>query len=497
MEAVLLSVASGGWSHQKTRVRRHANQVSFASYHLVNSDRRAPHSDEVTMKVTVIGGAGYVGLVTAVGLAQIGHSVVGVDINTQVVDQLSAGKSSIHEEGLDGILRAVIASGHLRFTTEIAEGVSQADVVFVAVGTPPHVDGSPDLTALRSVTSNLAKTISPGAVVAIKSTIPVGAVSEMQAAFDAFGAVNIEIVSNPEFLSEGSAIRDFFHPNRIVVGTTSERARKVMRELYACFLVGGSQIQVGIEIARDIPLIETTAQSAQIIKYAANAFLATRVSFINEIAGICEQLGADITDVVEGLRMDPRIGSGYLSPGIGFGGPCLEKDLQALSYSAAIHGYQANFLDSTLRRNDEQINYVVNRAIELCGGSVSGKRVAVFGLAFKPGTNDVRTSLSVRIIDRLLNLGASVAMHDPVAIEEAHALLPGADAMLDPYAAAYNAHIIMLLTDWPEYLSLDWPFIASKLQSKVLFDGRNAIDPSVCAAAGINYHGVGRTLVPS
>lgn len=446
------------------------------------------------MKVTVIGGAGYVGLVTAVGLARIGHNVVGVDINTQVVEQLSAGKSSIHEDGLDEILEAMIASTRLRFTTEIDDGVSQAEIVFVAVGTPPHVDGSPDLTALRSVTANLARTIPPGAVVVIKSTIPVGAVSEMQATFDALGAVDIAIVSNPEFLSEGSAIRDFFHPNRIVVGTTSERARKVMRELYACFLEGGSQIQVGLDIARDIPLIETTAESAQIIKYAANAFLATRVSFINEIAGICEQLGADITDVAAGLRMDPRIGSGYLSPGIGFGGPCLEKDLQALSYSAAIHGYQANFLDSTLRRNDEQVNYVVNRAIELCGGSVSGKRIAALGLAFKPGTNDVRTSLSVRIIDRLLNLGASVAMHDPVANEEAQVLLPGADAMPDPYAAAHDADIVMLLTDWPEYLTLDWPLLASKLRSKVLFDGRNAIDPGVCTAAGISYHGVGRTL---
>ena len=449
------------------------------------------------MKVTVIGGAGYVGLVTAVGLAQIGHSVVGVDINAQVVEQLSAGNSSIHEDGLDESLKAMIASARLRFTTEIAEGVSQAEVVFVAVGTPPHLDGSPDLTALRSVTANLARTVSPGTVVAIKSTIPVGAVSEMQAAFDAFGAVNIEIVSNPEFLSEGSAIRDFFHPSRIVIGTTSGRARKVMRELYACFLVGGSQIQVGLDIARDIPLIETTAQSAQIIKYAANAFLATRVSFINEIAGICEQLGADIIDVAEGLRMDPRIGSGYLSPGIGFGGPCLEKDLQALSYSAAIHGYQANFLDAALRRNDEQINYVVNRAIELCGGSVSGKRVAVLGLAFKPGTNDVRTSLSVRIIDRLLNLGASVAMHDPVAIEEARLLLPGGDAMPDPYAAAHNADIVMLLTDWPEYLTIDWQLLASKLRFKVLFDGRNAIDPAVCTAAGISYHGVGRAVEQS
>jgi UDPglucose 6-dehydrogenase len=195
--------------------------------------------------------------------------------------------------------------------------------------------------------------------------------------------------------------------------------------------------------------------------------------------------------------MDPRIGRGYLSPGIGFGGPCLEKDLQALSYSAAIHGYQANFLKATLRRNDDQINHVVNRAISLCGGSVSGKRVAVLGLAFKPGTNDVRTSLSVRIIDRLQNLGASVAMHDPVAMEEAKVLLPGVEAVPTPYEAADNADLVMLLTDWPEYLALDWSRMSANLRSKVVFDGRNALDAKACIAAGLRYHSVGRAPVES
>jgi UDPglucose 6-dehydrogenase len=444
------------------------------------------------MKVTVIGGAGYVGLVTAVGLARLGHDVVGVDINQQVVDLLSTGKSPIHENGLEEVLATGLADGRLRFTTDMATGVAQAQVVFVAVGTPPHVDGSPDLTALRSVTANLAKTVAPGTVVAIKSTIPVGAVSEMQETFNTLGASEIEIVSNPEFLSEGSAIKDFFHPSRIVIGATSPRARSVMRDLYAPFLEGNAALQPDVEISRNVPLVETSAESAQIIKYAANAFLATRVSFINEIAGICERLGADVTDVVAGLTMDPRIGSGYLSPGIGFGGPCLEKDLQALSYSAAIHGYQANFLEATLRRNDDQINHIVNRAIALCGGSVSGKRVAVLGLAFKPGTNDVRTSLSVRIIDRLQNLGATVIMHDPVAMDEAQILLPGVATAPTPYAAADDADLVMLLTDWPEYLALDWSRMSSNLRSKVVFDGRNALDPDACIAAGLRYHGVGR-----
>lgn len=447
------------------------------------------------MKVTVIGGAGYVGLVTAVGLARLGHDVIGVDINQQVVDQLTQGTSPVHEEGLDRELTRALADGKLRFTTQIAGAVEGSKVVFVAVGTPPHVDGSPDLSALRAVAADLASAVDQGTVVAIKSTVPVGAVSEMQTTFESLGAKDVEIVSNPEFLSEGSAVRDFFHPSRIVVGSTSGHARAAMRELYALFLSEDDPTPDGISITRNVPLVETSAESAQIIKYAANAFLATRVSFVNEIAAICEQLGADITEVVEGLSMDPRIGRGYLSPGIGFGGPCLEKDLQALNYSAAIHGYQANFLEATLRRNDDQINHVVNRAIELCGGSVSSKRIAVLGLAFKPGTNDVRTSLSVRIIDRLQNLGATVVMHDPVAIEEAKKLLPGVATADTAYAASEDADVVMLLTDWPEYSALDWAKVADQLRSKVVFDGRNALDPAVCIAAGLQYHGVGRAIL--
>jgi UDPglucose 6-dehydrogenase len=244
-------------------------------------------------------------------------------------------------------------------------------------------------------------------------------------------------------------------------------------------------------MGRNVAYIETGIEEAQIIKYASNAFLATRISFVNEVASICEHLGADVLEVTKGLGMDPRIGRHYLSPGIGFGGPCLEKDLKALTFSAAIRGYRASFLDAALQRNDEQINHVVNQVLALCSGSVSGKRIAALGLAFKAGTNDVRTSLSVRIIDRLLNLGADVVMHDPVANREASELLPGARTAETPYEAADGADILLLLTDWPEYKRLDWLRIAASLGGKVVFDGRNALDPTLCTKAGLRYKGIG------
>jgi UDPglucose 6-dehydrogenase len=444
------------------------------------------------MKITIIGGGGYVGLITAVGFARLGHDVVAVDINEKAVASLSAGTSPIHEAGLDVALKAALADGKVRFTTSTDDGVPGAQLVFVTVGTPPHPDGSPDLSALRAVTADLSRTLDANTVVAIKSTVPVGSLGEMQSTFETHSFSGVELVANPEFLSEGSALRDFDHPSRIVVGATSERARALMRELYAPFIEGGEQLNPDMDISRSVPYVETGIEDAQIIKYASNAFLATRISFVNEIAAICEQLGADVRNVTEGLGMDPRIGSGYLSPGIGFGGPCLEKDLQALTYSAALAGYHANFLEATLRRNEDQVTLVANRARTLLGDNLSGKRIAVLGLAFKAGTNDVRTSLSVRIIDRLLNLGVSVVGHDPVAIDEARSLLPSIDYADSAYAAAQDADLIMLLTDWPEYAQLDWSRMAAAARGRVVFDGRNTLDPSTCTDAGLDYHGIGR-----
>jgi UDPglucose 6-dehydrogenase len=443
------------------------------------------------MRITVIGGAGYVGLITAVGFAQLGNDVVAVDINQEAVNLLSAGRPIIHEEGLETALNAVISAGTIRFTTDLVDSVRGARVIFVAVGTPPHEDGSPNVTALREVAKNLAATVESGTIVAIKSTVPIGTVSEIEETLAFHGASDIEVIFNPEFLSEGTALKDFFHPNRIILSASSPRAAATMRELYAPFLSGGGHLHPEIDMKRDVLLVETGIENAQIIKYASNAFLATRISFVNEIASICEHLGADVSMVMKGLGMDPRIGSTYLSPGIGFGGPCLEKDLQALTFSAAIHGYKANFLEAALRRNDDQVNHIIDRARTLCGGSLSGRRIAALGLAFKPGTNDVRSSLSVRIIDRLLNLGAQVAMHDPVAIAEATTLLPAAEPAATPYAAASGADLLLVLTDWPEYKNLDWAQIATVLRGTAIFDGRNSLNPVVITAAGLTYNGVG------
>lgn len=444
------------------------------------------------MKLAVIGGAGYVGLITAVGFARLGNDVVAADVNQSVVDKLKDGVSPIHEEGLTDALAQAIAAGRIRFTTNIAEGVADAEVVFIAVGTPPHEDGSPDLSALRQVALALANLVAPGTVVAIKSTVPVGTVSEMQEAFRSMNNDHAEIVCNPEFLSEGTALHDFYRPSRIVVGVNAAPAARVMRQLYLPFIESGpEEIVEGVRINRSVPYVETGIEEAQIIKYASNAYLAARVSFVNEIASICEHLGADIRDVTHGLGMDPRIGKAYLAPGIGFGGPCLEKDLKALTFSAAIHGYRASFLEAALQRNDEQINHVVNGVLAMCSGGVSGKRIAALGLAFKAGTNDVRTSLSLRIIDRLLNLGAEVAIHDPVAMREASGLLPLARPAIDAYDAAAGADLLLLLTDWPEYKALDWPRIAGLLKSKQVFDGRNALDAGAVAAAGLGYRGIG------
>ena len=443
------------------------------------------------MRITVIGGAGYVGLITAVGFAQLGNDVVAVDINQEAVNLLATGRPIIHEEGLETALNAVISAGTIRFTTDLVDSVRGARVIFVAVGTPPHEDGSPNVTALREVAKNLAATVESGTIVAIKSTVPIGTVSEIEETLAFHGASDIEVIFNPEFLSEGTALKDFFHPNRIILSASSPRAAATMRELYAPFLSGGGHLHPEIDMKRDVLLVETGIENAQIIKYASNAFLATRISFVNEIASICEHLGADVSMVMKGLGMDPRIGSTYLSPGIGFGGPCLEKDLQALTFSAAIHGYKANFLEAALRRNDDQVNHIIDRARTLCGGSLSGRRIAALGLAFKPGTNDVRSSLSVRIIDRLLNLGAQVAMHDPVAIAEATTLLPAAEPAATPYAAASGADLLLVLTDWPEYKNLDWAQIATVLRGTAIFDGRNSLNPVVITAAGLTYNGVG------
>ena len=446
------------------------------------------------MKLAVVGGCGYVGLITSVGFAQLGHDVSAVDVDEAKVAELSRGKSPIYEDGLEGALGECLAGGRLRFTTDIESATRGADVVFVAVGSPSLMDGGTDMSQVRAVAHLLAEVLDQYTVIVIKSTVPAGTIEMVQQILSEHGAEgpHADVVANPEFLREGAGLRDFFFPARIVVGTDSEQARVVMRQLYASFIAGTSGAENAVEMAHAVPYLETTAVTAQMIKYASNAFLATRVSFINEVAGICEQVGADIADVVQGLGHDKRIGWDYFQAGIGFGGPCLEKDLRALIHFSGQQGYQPSFMRAVIDRNDFQVQHMVARAAEVLGSQIAGKAITVLGLAFKPGTNDVRTSLSIRIMQQLRDLGADIAAHDPIAIEEARALMPQVRYETDVYDAAEGADLVMVLTDWPEYAGLDFERLGVRMRQRRLLDGRNLLDAGEVAGHGFIYRGVGR-----
>ena len=446
------------------------------------------------MRLTIIGGCGYVGLITGLGFAELGHDVTAVDVDQAKVNECSDGRPLIFEEGLEEALRRSLDSARVRFTTDLASGLRGADVVFVAVGSPARRDGTADLSQIEAVARDFAQARGRGGVIAIKSTVPVGAVDLIRRALrdDDCGEEDLDLVVNPEFLQEGRGFHDFFHPSRIIIGGGSERARSLMRRLYAPF-TGPRKTRAGLpDMAHGVPLIETTIAEAQMIKYAANAFLATRISFINEIATVCEHVGADVARVIEGLGYDPRIGSSYLQPGVGFGGPCLEKDLRALIESSRQHEYEPPFLEAVLDRNERQIRDVVEKAERLVDGNVVGKLFAVFGLAFKSGTNDVRGSLSMRIVRLLVEHGATVCAHDPVAIPEARALAPDALYESDPYEAVRDAAALLILTDWPEYRELDYERIGRNMRSWNLLDACNLLDPAEMRRLGFNYEGTGR-----
>jgi UDPglucose 6-dehydrogenase len=449
------------------------------------------------MKLAVVGGCGYVGLVTSVGFAQLGHEVAAVDIDGAKVAALQSGHSPIYEVGLEPALNECLAAGRLHFSTDIHEAVKGAEVVFVAVGSPSLHDGGTDLSQVQEVARLLAEVLDQYTVIAIKSTVPAGTVQMVQQILSQHGAegLHADVVVNPEFLREGQGLKDFFFPSRIVIGTDSDHARATMRNLYWPFTAAAPP--AGIEMAQGVPYVETTAVAAQMIKYASNAFLATRLSFINEVAGICEQVGADVADVIQGLGYDKRIGWDYLQPGIGFGGPCLEKDIRALIHFSGQQGYQPSFMRAVIDRNDFQVQHMVARAGGLLDSHLAGRRIAVLGLAFKPGTNDVRTSLALRILQQLADLGVEIVAHDPVAIEEARLLMPHVQYCEDPYDAADGADLLMLLTDWPEYRDLDFDRLGARMRQRKIMDGRNLLDGNDIVAHGFDYRGVGKpTLVP-
>ena len=439
------------------------------------------------MKVTVFG-TGYVGLVQGAVLADVGHDVVCVDIDAAKVAALQAGRIPIHEPGLTPLVQANHAAGRLHFTTDAAAGVAHGDLIFLAVGTPPDEDGSADLKHVLAVARTIATHMAAPKTIVNKSTVPVGTAdkvaAEVRQALAQRGAdIAFEVVSNPEFLKEGAAVADCMRPDRIVIGTASAAAERQLRELYAPFNRNHDKI-----VLMDV-------KSAELTKYAANAMLATKISFINEIAGLAERLGADIEAVRRGIGSDPRIGYHFIYPGAGYGGSCFPKDVKALIHTAHEVGFVPEVLEAVERRNDAQREVLAERIVAHYGGQLQGKTIAVWGLAFKPETDDMREAPSRNLLAALWAAGAQVRAHDPVAMDEARRIFgERADLTLcdSPMAALEGADALAIVTEWKQFRVPDFNRIAQALRDRIVFDGRNLYDPAVVARHRLAYESIGR-----
>jgi UDPglucose 6-dehydrogenase len=444
--------------------------------------------------IGVIGGAGYVGLVTGVGLAALGHKVISMDLDQKRLEMQRSGKSAVYEDGLEPILAKLNEMGQISFTDDQSETVRNSDVLFIAVGTPSLSDGAADLSAVIAVAEQLRDEISKYTVIVVKSTVPVGTLNIVTDILSQklTEGEDFDVVSNPEFLREGSGLIDFFAPSRIIVGSSSERANAVLREIYEPLLAGTTVVDVPwIDSGRKVPYVETDAVSAQLTKYAANAFLATRISFINEIAGISEKVGGSIRDIVEGLGLDPRIGPGYMQPGIGFGGPCLDKDLRALITVAGENSYDPVMFNGVLQRNELQLRVVMNKISEGVGTSLYQKRIALLGLAFKEGTNDVRHSLSLRLYQLLREQGATVIGHDLLAVEEAIDLEPRLSASADLDQVLTGVDVVVGLNSEEIYKEIDWSGVISTGTTPYVIDTRGVFDQTSLISNGIKFEVLG------
>jgi UDPglucose 6-dehydrogenase len=436
------------------------------------------------MKIAVVG-TGYVGLVTGTCFAEVGIDVTCIDIDQKKIDNLHNGILPIYEPGLEEMVARNVKSGRLNFSTSLAESIKGADVAFIAVGTPPGEDGSADLKYVLAVARGIGENMDNYTVVVTKSTVPVGTAakvrSEIEQALAKRGtSVEFDVASNPEFLKEGAAIDDFLKPDRIVVGVSSERAEEVMRRLYKPFLLNGHPI-----IFMDIP-------SAEMTKYAANSMLATKISFMNDIANLCEIMGADVNKVRQGIGSDARIGHKFIYPGIGYGGSCFPKDVKALIKTASENGYQMQVLQAVEGVNEAQKEVLFNKVKKHFGNDLKGKKFAIWGLSFKPKTDDMREAPSLVIIEKLLAEGATVSAYDPVAIAEArHTLGDTITYAKDQFEALVDADALLVVTEWPEFRSPSFEVVGRLLKQKVIFDGRNIYDPSEMKAIGFTYHCIG------
>ena len=429
--------------------------------------------------ITVIG-TGYVGLVAAVGLSDFGNRVVGADINPEKIARLKEGKSPIFEQGIEDYLKRNLESGRLSFTTDVALAVRGSDVVFLAVGTPPKEDGSANLSYLEAAADTIADNTGNYTVIVTKSTVPVGTNRALEERIRTRNPdADIDVVSNPEFLREGRAVQDFFHPDRTVIGTDSPRAKEVLKSVYrALNLIS-------------VPFVWCSRETAELIKYASNAFLATKITYINQMANLADAVGADIHQVAKTMGMDGRISSKFLHPGPGYGGSCFPKDTMAVVSTGDDFGVDMTLIKSVIAANEDQKKHVVKVLKEMMG-ELSGRTVAVLGLSFKSETDDVRDSPSLTVVAELLKAGAVVRAHDPRGADNFRLLLPETECFSNSYQALEGADALVLMTEWNEYKALDMVLAAEKMTGRVILDTRNLLDPELARESGFTYRGNGR-----
>ncbi len=435
------------------------------------------------MKIAVVG-TGYVGLVTGTCLAETGNTVTCVDINEEKVQKMKQGQVPIYEPGLEFLFHRNIEQGRLEFTTDLAKAIVDAKIIFLALPTPPGGDGSADLSFVLGASKDIAKLITDYKVVVTKSTVPVGTADKVTAVFKENTSVVVDVVSNPEFLREGVAVEDFMKPDRVVVGTRSDRARKLMEELYGPYVRSGN------------PIIFMDERSSELTKYAANSFLATKITFMNEVANLCELVGADVDMVRRGIGADSRIGKRFLFPGVGYGGSCFPKDVQALAKSADEAKYDFKILKSVMEVNENQKTVIVAKMRKYYNGDLKGKKFALWGLAFKPETDDIREAPALYIIDELVKEGAHVVAYDPEAIENVKKIKGDIiEYAADPYVALQNADALIIVTEWSLFRTPDFEKIEKSLKSKVIFDGRNLYDLQKMIDCGYYYNSIGRKII--
>lgn len=436
------------------------------------------------MNIAIVG-TGYVGLVSGACFSEMGIDVTCVDIDKKKIERLEQGEIPIYEPGLDDLVRRNVEAGRLHFTTDLTSCLDDVEVVFSAVGTPPDEDGSADLKYVLEVARTFGRNIKKYTILVTKSTVPVGTSHKVKAAIreelDRRGVdVDFEVASNPEFLKEGAAIKDFMSPDRVVVGVESERAEKVMTRLYRPFLVNNFRVYF-----MDIP-------SAEMTKYAANAMLATRISFMNDIANLCDLVGANVDMVRKGIGSDSRIGNKFLYPGCGYGGSCFPKDVKALAHTAREYGYTMGVIEAVEAVNARQKEIVVEKLIKTVG-SLEGKTIALWGLSFKPETDDMREAPALVVIDRLVNAGATVKVFDPVAMDECRRRIGGVVTYTnDMYEAVVDADALVLLTEWKQFRMPSWPVLRKVMNGRVIIDGRNIYDKEEVVAEGFVYSAIGK-----